>query len=189
MAVTGAAMAEAVRAGLTVVVEAATSSDTEPAIGGHRVEDVWQYPRPPVMLPVDRAIRILFGGRTVAVTQAAWRVLETSHPPVYYLPPDAFADGVLEPATGSSVCEWKGRARYWSIRLGTRLAERAAWSYPEPTEAFLPLRDHVAVFAGAMQACFVDDEQVTPQPGGFYGGWITRDLKGPFKGGPGTLGW
>ena len=131
----------------------------------------------------------MFAGRTIARTQAAWRVLETTHPPVYYLPPEAFANGVLEPATGTSFCEWKGRARYWSICCAGERAERVAWSYPEPTVAFLPLRDHLAVHAGAMQACFVDGEQVTPQPGGFYGGWITRDLKGPFKGGPGTQGW
>ena len=153
------------------------------------MEDVWSYPRPPALQPVAAEIRIVFGGRAVAETRAAFRVLETSHPPVYYLPRDAFADGVLEPASGSSFCEWKGRARYWSLRAGGRFAERVAWSYPEPTPGFAALRDHLAVYAGPMDGCFVAEERVTPQPGGFYGGWITSDLKGPFKGAPGSMGW
>ncbi len=153
------------------------------------MEDVWSYPRPPALQPVAAPIRIVFGGSTVADTRAAFRVLETSHPPVYYLPRDAFADGVLEPASGTSFCEWKGLARYWSLRHGGRFAERVAWSYPEPTADFLALRDHLAVYAGPMDGCFVADERVTPQPGGFYGGWITSDLKGPFKGVPGSMGW
>ena len=153
------------------------------------MEDVWTYPRPPALQPVATPIRIVFGGITVADTRAAWRVLETSHPPVYYLPPDAFADGVLEPASGGSLCEWKGRARYWSLRAGGRFAEAAAWSYPAPTPRFAALRDHLAVYADPMDGCFVADERVTPQPGGFYGGWITGDLQGPFKGVPGSTGW
>ncbi len=153
------------------------------------MEDVWSYPRPPALQPVAAEIRIVFGGLTVAETRAAFRVLETSHPPVYYLPRDAFADGVLEPASGTSFCEWKGRARYWSLRAGGRFAERVAWSYPEPTPGFAALRDHLAVYAGPMDGCFVAEERVTPQPGGFYGGWITSDLKGPFKGVPGSMGW
>lgn len=153
------------------------------------MEDVWSYPRPPALQPVPRPVRILFGGCMIASTDAALRVLETSHPPVYYLPFEAFMDGALEPAAGSSFCEWKGLARYWSIQAGGRRAERVAWSYPEPAPAFEALRDHVAVYAGPMDACFVGDEQVVPQPGGFYGGWITSDLKGPFKGVPGSMGW
>ena len=171
-------------------VAAATPSGTETMADTDRpLEDVWAYPRPPALQPVDRPVRILFAGSVIASTDMALRVLETSHPPVYYLPPGAFADGVLEPAAGTSFCEWKGLARYWSIRAGGRAALRVAWSYPEPTAAFAALRDHVAVYAGPMDACFVGDEQVTPQPGGFYGGWVTRDLKGPFKGGPGSMGW
>jgi uncharacterized protein (DUF427 family) len=153
------------------------------------MEDVWTYPRPPALQPVALPIRIVFAGRTIATTGRAFRVLETSHPPVYYLPPEAFTDCVLEPAAGGSFCEWKGAARYWTIRAGDRAAARAAWSYPNPTPAFADIRDHLAVYAGAMDSCFVGDEAVTPQPGGFYGGWITKDLKGPFKGGPGSLGW
>lgn len=153
------------------------------------IEDVWSYPRPPALQPVPQPLRIVFAGRTIAATDHAFRVLETSHPPVYYLPPDAFAGCTLSPVAGTSVCEWKGAARYWSIRAGDRVAQRCAWSYPHPTPAFDRLRDHLAVYAGAMEACFVGEEQVTPQPGGFYGGWVTSNLKGPFKGGPGSMGW
>ncbi len=153
------------------------------------MEDVWTYPRPPAVEPVARELRITFAGVGIAATRAGWRVLETSHPPVYYLPRAAFAGCALEPAPGRSTCEWKGEARYWTIRVGTRAAVGAAWSYPEPEPAFAVLRGHLAVYAGAMDACFVGDEQVSPQPGGFYGGWVTRDLKGPFKGGPGSAGW
>lgn len=153
------------------------------------MEDVWQYPRPPALQPVTRELRIDFAGRTIARTLAGYRVLETSHPPVYYLPPDCFTGCVLEPAPGGSLCEWKGTARYWSIRAGDRVAPRVAWSYPDPTAAFEAIRDHLAVYAGPMDACFVGAEQVTPQPGGFYGGWVTDDMIGPFKGAPGTEWW
>ncbi len=153
------------------------------------MEDVWDYPRPPALQPVAAPIRIVFGGTTIARTGAAFRVLETSHPPVYYLPREAFAEGVLQPASGTSLCEWKGVARYWSLHAGGRVAASAAWSYATPAPSFAALRDHLAVYAGPMDGCFVGDERVTPQPGGFYGGWITRDLKGPFKGVPGSAGW
>jgi uncharacterized protein (DUF427 family) len=153
------------------------------------MEDVWTYPRPPALQPVAKTIRIVFAGATIAETNQAWRVLETSHPPVYYLPREAFAPGTLLPAPGSSFCEWKGRARYWTISAGGRKAERAGWSYPDPTPPFVAIQDYVAVYAGPMDACFVGDEQVTPQPGGFYGGWVTADLVGPFKGVPGSVGW
>ena len=153
------------------------------------MEDVWTYPRPPALQPVTKRIRILFAGETIADTQQAWRVLETSHPPVYYLPPAAFAPGALQAAAGSSFCEWKGRAQYWNICASGRVAERSGWSYPDPTPDFVAIQDYVAVYAGPMDACFVGDEQATPQPGGFYGGWVTSDLKGPFKGVPGSAGW
>ena len=153
------------------------------------MENVWDYPRPPAIEPVVRSIRIDFGGRTIAQTDAAFRVLETSHPPVYYLPRVAFRDCAILPASGQSFCEWKGSARYWTIRVGEASAERVAWSYPEPVPAYRALRDHLAVYAGPMDACYVGEEKVAPQPGGFYGGWITSDLKGPFKGVPGSNGW
>ena len=153
------------------------------------MEDVWRYPRPPALLNVGKPVRIQFAGRVIAETSDAYRVLETSHPPVYYLPREAFTGCELKPASGRSFCEWKGAAQYWTIRVGDATAERVAWSYPEPVAAYAAIRDHLAVYAGPMDACFVGDERVTPQPGGFYGGWITSDLKGPFKGVPGSSGW
>jgi uncharacterized protein (DUF427 family) len=153
------------------------------------MENVWDYPRPPALEPVSKPVRIVFGGGTIAETEAALRVLETSHPPVYYLPRAAFRGCTLEPAPGRSFCEWKGEAVYWTIVANGRHAERAAWSYPDPVPRYAAIRDHLAVYAGAMERCFVGDEAVTPQPGGFYGGWITSDLVGPFKGAPGSLGW
>ncbi len=153
-------------------------------------ENVHEYPRPPRLEPVPHEIRIEFGGATVARTTRAFRVLETTHPPTYYLPPDAFADGVLRPGrAGRSFCEWKGTATYWSIVSGGRVAADAAWSYPSPTAPFAAIRDHLAVYAGPMDGCFVAGERVTPQDGGFYGGWVTPNLVGPFKGAPGTAGW
>ncbi len=151
-------------------------------------ERVWDYPRPPRLERVPQTIRIDFVGGTVATTEAAWRVLETSHPPVYYLPREAFACELV-PRPGRSFCEWKGMASYWSLRAVGRTAQDCAWSYTDPTPGFAAIADHLAVYPAAMDACFVGDERVTPQPGGFYGGWITRNLVGPFKGGPGTAGW
>ncbi len=152
-------------------------------------ERVWDYPRPPRLEPVSQRVRIVLGGQTIADTGAALRVLETSHPPTYYLPPDAFAPGVLVASARSSFCEWKGRTRYWSLRTAGRTVPDVGWSYPDPSPAFAALRDHVAVYAGPMDSCWVGDEQVTPQPGGFYGGWVTANLTGPFKGEPGTEFW
>ena len=153
-------------------------------------EDVRLYPRPPRLEAVVEPLRIVFAGVEVARTTAAFRVLETTHPPTYYLPRGAFAAGTLERGRAQrSVCEWKGAAEYWSIRAGDRVAVDVAWSYPHPTPAFAAIRDHLAVYAGPMDACFVGDERVEPQPGGFYGGWVTSNLVGPFKGGPGTHSW
>ena len=152
-------------------------------------ERVADYPRPPRLEPAGRRVRVEFGGIVIADTDAAWRVLETFHPPTFYLPPGAFAPGVLVPSARGSVCEWKGAARYWTLRAGGREARDAAWGYPDPTPAFAPIRNHVALYAGPMDAVWLDGERVTPQPGGFYGGWITQELVGPFKGGPGTMGW
>ncbi|WP_237481555.1 DUF427 domain-containing protein [Lichenibacterium dinghuense] len=152
-------------------------------------ESVWDYPRPPRLERVPERIRILFAGEVLADTVAAWRVLETSHPPTYYLPPGDIAAGALRPAGGGSVCEWKGRAAYHDVVLGGRRAERVAWSYPDPTPPFAPIAGHVAFYAGPMDACLVGDEAAEPQPGGFYGGWLTRRIVGPVKGGPGSWGW
>lgn len=150
---------------------------------------MWDYPRPPRLERTPRRIRVVVAGETVVDSVNAWRVLETSHPPGYYIPPGDIRTGVLVPGTGASFCEWKGQARYWSLELGDARVANAGWSYPAPTPPFAPIADHVAFYAGPMVACFVDDERVTPQPGGFYGGWITSDVVGPFKGGPGTWGW
>ena len=153
-------------------------------------ESVWDYPRPPRLEPVPERLRVVFGGRTVAETEAGFRVLETSHPPVYYFPPDSVARQFLLPAPGRSHCEYKGQASYWTLELPSgQRAERAAWSYPDPTPDFAALRDHFAFYASRVDSCWVGDERVKAQDGDFYGGWITARVAGPFKGGPGTFGW
>jgi uncharacterized protein (DUF427 family) len=161
----------------------------EPDPVGPNQESVWAYPRPPALEPVTRRLRVVLGGEVIAESTRAWRVLETSHPPNYYLPLDAVAAGALERTTGASFCEFKGRAHYYTVTGGGVVANEAAWAYDAPSPAFESLRDHVAFYASRMDACFVDDERVIPQPGGFYGGWITADVAGPFKGAPGTRGW
>jgi uncharacterized protein (DUF427 family) len=152
-------------------------------------ESVWDYPRPPRLEAISRRIQIVLAGVTIADTGGAFRVLETSHPPNYYLPPDGFLDGALMRTGRGSYCEWKGAAHYFDVASGDGVAADAAWGYDHPTPGFTAIAGYVAVYAGAMDACFVGDEQVTPQPGGFYGGWVTTDITGPFKGGPGTNGW
>jgi uncharacterized protein (DUF427 family) len=153
------------------------------------MEDVWKYPRPPALVPCPRHVRIEFGGQVIADSSRALRVLETSHPPTIYVPPSDWADGVLVPVRRTSVCEWKGRASYFDVVVGSRVEPAAAWAYPSPVEAFAALKDFVAVYPGRMDACWLDDERVQAQEGDFYGGWITTDLKGPFKGAAGTWGW
>ena len=154
-----------------------------------RAESVWDYPRPPRLEPTDELVEILLGGVVVATTTKAYRVLETSHPPTYYVPAHAFAEGVLRPAEGSSFCEWKGQAAYLDLVTPDRTAARAGWTYPSPSPAFAAITDHVAVYPGRVDECRVDGELVRPQAGGFYGGWITSRVTGPFKGEPGTAGW
>lgn len=143
-------------------------------------ESVWDYPRPPHIEPTSRRIRVVHGGVTIADTTHALRVLETTHPPVYYIPKTDIRDGALSPSRRSTFCEFKGSARYFDV---AGVAD-AAWTYDEG-----PLAHHVAFYASKLDDCFVDDEKAKPQEGGFYGGWITSDLIGPFKGGPGTMGW
>lgn len=152
-------------------------------------ESVWDYPRPPRLERVTVRLRVVFDGVDIADTLRGWRVLETSHPPSYYLPPDDIRPGCLVPAGAGSVCEWKGRAAYFDVVGARRRASRAAWTYPTPTPAFAELANHVAFYVGAMDACYVGEERASPQPGGFYGGWITGQVVGPFKGEPGTQGW
>jgi len=152
-------------------------------------ESVWDYPRPPRLEPVPERIRIVFNGVEIADTREAWRVLETSHPPVYYLPPGDLKGDLLEPSGRRSFCEWKGQASYVTLRVENWVAEDVGWFYPEPTPAFRSIRNHVAFYAAPMDRCTVGDEQARPQPGGFYGGWITSKVVGPFKGEPGTGFW
>ncbi|MGV1007697.1 MAG: DUF427 domain-containing protein [Dermatophilaceae bacterium] len=160
-----------------------------PEKAGPGQASVWDYPRPPMVVPSSERIRVVLGGQVIAEATAALRVLETSHPPTYYLPAGAFRNGALRPTRGSTWCEWKGRAAYFDLVAGDRVAPSAAWTYPDPSPGFEALRDQVAVMPGAVDACFVDDEVVRPQEGGFYGGWITSSIVGPFKGGSGTQGW
>ena len=152
-------------------------------------ESVWDYPRPPRLEACTRHIQVIFNQLIIAETRRSYRVLETSHPPVYYIPPQDVRMRYLHPAPGSSVCEWKGWAAYYSVTVGQRRARRAAWYYPRPEPPFAAIRDYLAFYATQMDACLVDGEQVTPQAGGFYGGWITHDVVGPFKGEPGSEGW
>lgn len=152
-------------------------------------ESVWDYPRPPRVEPTTKCIRVVFNGQTVAVTTQALRVLETSHPPVYYIPPQDVMMAFFSPTNRRTFCEFKGTAAYWTITVGERRAENAAWSYPDPNPGYEAIKNYLAVYPGKMDVCYVDDERVTAQEGDFYGGWITSDIIGPFKGGPGTLGW
>lgn len=152
-------------------------------------ESVWDYPRPPRLERTDRRIVITLGDVTIADTVAGWRVLETSHPPVYYLPQADLRMDLIVPASGSSFCEWKGSARYWMVRAGDRTLERVGWSYPRPTAPFAEIQDHIAFYAAPFDRVTVGGEQATPQPGEFYGGWVTSDIVGPFKGAPGSMGW
>ena len=150
---------------------------------------MWDYPRPPRLEAVTARLRVVFGGVTIADTTRGFRVLETSHPPNYYFPPgDVLADA-LERTEATSFCEWKGRAHYFDVRAGGRIARDAGWGYATPSTAFAPITDHIAFYVAPMDACFVDDEEAAAQPGGFYGGWITSAVVGPFKGEPGTRGW
>jgi uncharacterized protein (DUF427 family) len=149
---------------------------------------VWDFPRPPRLEPEPREVSVRWGDLPVARTRRAWRVLETAHPPTVYIPLDDVERALLQPAPGSSFCEWKGPARYWDLVQGTRRLAGVAWSYPAPLAGAEPLADCVAFYAAALD-CRVGGAAVRPQPGGFYGGWITPELVGPFKGDAGSAGW
>ena len=152
-------------------------------------ESVWDYPRPPRVEPSTRRIRVVLGGVTVADTTRAVRVLETSHPPGYYIPPEDVRREYLRPSRRHTFCEFKGQASYYDLAVGERVVRDAAWYYADPAPGFGVIRDHLAFYPGRVDACFVDEEQVVAQAGDFYGGWLTADIVGPFKGGPGTAGW
>ena len=151
-------------------------------------ESVWDYPRPPRLERDSREVIVRWGPIEVARTTRAIRVLETAHPPSFYLPWADVARQLFQEAPGSSLCEWKGPARYWSLIDGARALRSVAWSYPQPLPGAEELADCVALYASALE-CQVDNMRVRPQPGGFYGGWITSELVGPFKGEPGSNGW
>lgn len=151
-------------------------------------ESVWDYPRPPRVEPDPRPVRVEADGIEVAASGRALRVLETASPPTFYLPLSDVRHELLVPAAGRSYCEWKGPARYWSLQLPAGVRPQVGWTYPDPLAPFASLRDHVA-FYPARVACFVDGARVEPQPGRFYGGWVTPELVGPFKGEPGSEGW
>lgn len=153
-------------------------------------ESVWDYPRPPVVVPSHERVVIELGGEIVVDTRRSLRVLETSHPPVYYVPDDAIATGLLRPVAGTTWCEFKGSASYFDVAspIGQVVA-RAAWHYPRPSAGYEALVGHVAFYPARMDRCTVADETVAAQDGDFYGGWITSKVTGPFKGAPGTAGW
>jgi uncharacterized protein (DUF427 family) len=140
-------------------------------------------------MPDGRRVRVEFAGLILADTVRAIRVLETSHPPSFYIPPADVRMDLLTREAQHSFCEWKGQADYWTITIAGQIAENAAWSYPRPVARYSAIRDHLAFYPGRVHACYVGDERVTPQEGDFYGGWITSEIQGPFKGAPGTRGW
>jgi uncharacterized protein (DUF427 family) len=152
-------------------------------------ESVWDYPRPPAVEADNRRVEVIFAGEIIADSDRTFRVLETSHPPTFYIPPGDVRTELLESAGTASFCEFKGRAVYFNIRAGGRLAEKAAWCYPEPAPGYDAITGHFAFYAGRMDRCVVGGQVVRPQEGGFYGGWITPEVVGPFKGKPGTGGW
>jgi uncharacterized protein (DUF427 family) len=152
-------------------------------------ESVWDYPRPPRLENTDRHIKVMVGGQIIAETRRAKRVLETSHPPVYYFPPEDVKMEVLRPAVGKTWCEFKGQAFYYDLTIEDRVILRAAWFYPNPSPGYEGIQKYIAFYPSKLDQCTVDGEIVIAQEGDFYGGWITADIVGPFKGGPGTLGW
>lgn len=151
-------------------------------------ESVWDFPRPPALMPDAREVVVAWNGIPVGRTRSAIRLLETSHPPSFYLPWADIDRSLLVPASGGSFCEWKGPARYWSLVHEGRRLDGIAWSYPQPLAGAEAIADCVAFYATGLQ-CSVGGAAVTPQPGGFYGGWVTPELVGPFKGGPGSTAW
>ena len=150
---------------------------------------VWDFPRPPAVEAEPARVRIEHRGTTVVDTTAAWRVLETSHPPVYYVPPSDILAGALRPSRRTSFCEFKGEAAYLDVQVLDDVLPDVAWSYAHPSPGFESIAGHVAFYPAPFDRCWVGEEQATPQPGGFYGGWVTSRYVGPFKGAPGTSGW
>ena len=161
----------------------------QPITPGPGQESVWSYPRPPRLEATPRRLRVVVAGQTIAETTRGHRVLETSHPPVYYFPVADVRREFLRAVAGTTGCEWKGTATYFDVVVGDVVRPRAAWSYPDPSADMEPIRDALAFYAGLADGCTVDGQVATAQPGGFYGGWVTPDVAGPFKGVPGSTGW
>ena len=152
-------------------------------------ESVWDYPRPPRLETSEKLVEVFFNGHKIAESRRAKRVLETSHPPTFYIPAEDVDSTYLSESTHRTVCEFKGVARYHDLVDGEVRSPDAAWSYPEPVPAFELIRDHLAFYPSRVESCYVDGERVMAQEGDFYGGWITGEIVGPFKGGSGTWGW
>ena len=156
---------------------------------GEGQESVWDYPRPPRVEDSSKHIQVILNGEVIAETRRAKRVLETSSPPVYYFPPEDVKRAFFTPTQRHTYCEFKGAASYYTITVGDVTVENGAWYYPDPSPGYEALRDFIAIYPSKMDACLVDGERVRPQAGDFYGGWITSEIVGPFKGEPGTQGW
>jgi uncharacterized protein (DUF427 family) len=152
-------------------------------------ESVWDYPRPPRLEATSKLLEVYFDGQLIARTNHGYRVLETSHPPGYYIPLADVNQSFLLPSAGTSYCEFKGRAQYYDLVSAAKREDQSAWYYPDPTPAYAPIANYLAFYPSRMDRCLVDGEIVTPQAGAFYGGWITADIVGPFKGDPGTMFW
>ena len=157
------------------------------AVPGPGQESVWDYPRPPKLAPDGRRVDVIYGDLQIASSGSCYRVLETASPPTFYIPPADIAWQHLVSAPGSSICEWKGTAGYWALSAHPQLGA-VGWEYPQPTPAFEPIKGHVAFYPSILD-CYVAGERVIAQPGRFYGGWITGEIVGPFKGEPGTAHW
>jgi uncharacterized protein (DUF427 family) len=151
-------------------------------------ESVWDYPRPPRLEPSSKTVRVLLSGHLLAESANAYRVLETSHPPTWYIPASDVKMEFLKATSKTSFCEWKGRAHYWSVTVGDQTVENAIWSYETPNPSFAPIKGYLSFYPSRFE-CYVDEERVKAQPGDFYGGWITSDIVGPFKGIAGSWGW
>ncbi|MEO1614458.1 MAG: DUF427 domain-containing protein [Planctomycetota bacterium] len=165
------------------------SMEPQPITPGPGQESVWDYPRPPRLEAVSKRVRIIVDGKTIADTTNAFRVLETSHPPSFYLPPRDVDHSHLRSERWGTFCEWKGQAHYYSIVTSQRVIKRAAWCYPTPTESFDEIAHYLSFYPSKVDEAYVGDDRVESQPGDFYGGWITPEIVGPFKGDPGTMGW
>ncbi len=165
------------------------SSRKQPQKPAEGQESVWDYPRPPRIEKTEKRIQVVFNGETIADTTNAYRILETSHPPSYYIPPEDVKMEYLATTSRRTMCEWKGASKYFTVEVDGKKAEDAAWCYPTPNDRYQDAAGYLCFYASQMDACYVDGELVQAQEGDYYGGWITSEIVGPFKGGPGTWGW